>query len=88
MSGTVQFNQTNFGNQNYPVYNWGSGTNTTDTGCQYAFLLVGEESTPTGVTAPLHPTACSAVYDLSGRLVSTPARGLYIVNGQKRAIVR
>ena len=84
----MQINQTNFGAQNYPVYNWGSGTNTTDTGCQYAFLLVGEESTPTDITAPLSPTGGTAVYDLSGRLVSNPARGLYIVNGQKRAIVR
>ena len=88
VSGTVQFNQTNFGNQNYPVYNWGSGTNTTDTGCQYAFLLVGEESTPTGITAPLSPTGGTAAYDLSGRRVDNPTRGLYIVNGQKRAIVR
>ena len=88
VSGSVQFNQTTFSGQNYPIYNWGGGSNTSDTGCQYAFLLVGEESTPTGISAPHHPTACSAVYDLSGRLVSTPARGLYIVNGQKRAIVR
>ena len=34
VSGDVQFNQTNSG-QGYKVYNWGSGTNTTDSGCQY-----------------------------------------------------
>ena len=44
VSGDVQFNQTNSG-LGYKVYNWGSGTNTTDTGCQY---LIEE----TEVTAP------------------------------------
>ena len=33
-SGDVQFNQTNSG-LGYKVYNWGGGTNTSDTGCQY-----------------------------------------------------
>ena len=33
-NGSVQFNQTNSA-QGYRLYNWGSGTNTTDTGCQY-----------------------------------------------------
>ncbi|MCF0199137.1 MAG: hypothetical protein HUK02_07405, partial [Bacteroidaceae bacterium] len=32
-SGSAQINQTNL--TNYPLYNWGSGTNTTDEGCQY-----------------------------------------------------
>ena len=36
-SGSVQFNQTNSG-QAYKLYNWGDGTNTTDTGCQYAVI--------------------------------------------------
>ena len=35
-SGSVQFNQTN-NSYNYKVFNWGSGTNTTDTGCKYVF---------------------------------------------------
>lgn len=38
-SGTCQFNQTNMSSTalsgGYRIYNWGSGTNTTDTGCQY-----------------------------------------------------
>ena len=34
VSGNVQFNQTQSG-LGYKVYNWGDGTNTTDTGCQY-----------------------------------------------------
>ena len=41
VSGDVQFNQTNSG-LGYKVYNWGSGTNTTDTGCQY--LITDVES--------------------------------------------
>ncbi len=85
VSGAAQFNQTNMGAQNYPVYNWGGGTNTSDTGCQYAFVLIGEENTPTGITAPLCPAGETDVYDLSGRRISKPARGFYIVNGQKRA---
>ena len=38
-SGTVQFNQTN-GGQQFKVYNWGSGTNITDTGCKYVVTEV------------------------------------------------
>ena len=44
VSGNVQFNQTN-NSLGYKVYNWGDGTNTTDTGCQY---LIAE----TEVTEP------------------------------------
>ena len=39
VSGTVQFNQTNSG-LGYKVYNWGDGSNTTDTGCQYLITEV------------------------------------------------
>ena len=42
-SGSAQFNQTNSGH-NYKVFNWGSGTNTSDTGCKYVFEEV--EYTP------------------------------------------
>ncbi len=35
VSGSAQFNQTNSSNQGYNVYNWGSGTNLSDTGCKY-----------------------------------------------------
>ena len=38
-SGSAQFNQTNSG-QGYKLYNWGSGTNTTDTGCLYEMIDV------------------------------------------------
>ena len=48
----AQFNQTNSG-QGYKVYNWGSGTNTTDTGCQYLFEEVDYEVVvPDGLPIP------------------------------------
>ena len=49
VSGSAQFNQTNNNQLGYKVYNWGSGTNTTDTGCQYLIREVvenGEETIP------------------------------------------
>lgn len=36
VNGSSQFNQTNSGLGNL-VYNWGDGTNTTDSGCQFSF---------------------------------------------------
>jgi hypothetical protein len=38
-SRTVQFNQTN-GAQQFKLYNWGDGTNITDTGCKYVVTEV------------------------------------------------
>ncbi len=49
-SGNVQFNQTNNSTLGYKVYNWGGGTNTDDTGCQYVFEEV--EYTPGDVVVP------------------------------------
>ncbi|MBQ5627276.1 MAG: hypothetical protein IIU97_04115, partial [Bacteroidaceae bacterium] len=40
VSGSAQFNQTNNSSLGYKVYNWGDGTNTTDTGCQYLITEV------------------------------------------------
>ena len=45
-SGSAQFNQTNNNTLGYKVYNWGSGTNTTDTGCQYLITDVTESNLP------------------------------------------
>ena len=45
VSGNVQFNQTNSG-LSYKIYNWGDGTNTTDTGCKY--LIEETEVNETG----------------------------------------
>ncbi|MBQ5645171.1 MAG: exo-alpha-sialidase, partial [Bacteroidaceae bacterium] len=51
VSGDVQFNQTN-SSLGYKVYNWGSGTNTTDTGCQY---LITEVETVEGGSGEVTP---------------------------------
>ena len=51
VSGNVQFNQTN-SSLGYKVYNWGSGTNTTDTGCQY---LITEVETVEGGSGEVTP---------------------------------
>lgn len=44
VSGDAQWNQTKSG-QGYKVFNWGDGTNISDTGCQYQFGLIEEIST-------------------------------------------
>ena len=81
-NGSVQFNQTNSG-LGYKVYNWGGGTNISDTGCKYMFTATNYEDEGTGIheykaATPHNP---NEIYDLQGRRVpSTPQRGLYIVN--------
>lgn len=39
-SGTAQFNQTNNSQLGWKVYNWGDGSNTSDTGCKYSLQAV------------------------------------------------
>lgn len=53
VSGTVQFNQTNNAGQGYKVFNWGGGSNTADTGCQYLIeeVTVNPEDEGSGVPA-------------------------------------
>ncbi len=51
VSGDVQFNQTNSG-LGYKVYNWGGGTNTTDTGCQYLIEEVEVDGEGGGEVTP------------------------------------
>lgn len=49
-NGTSEFNQSVNG-PNYPILNWGDGTNTTDVGCRYAAELFDVEITPpTGIS--------------------------------------
>lgn len=83
-NGTVQFNQTNNAGQGYNIFNWGGGANTTDTGCQYAFTLVGEEGDATGISVPVaRPATDGAYYDLLGRKTTEPGRGVYIKDSRK-----
>ena len=75
-SGSTQMNQTNAG-LGYKIYNWGSGTNTTDTGCQFAIL---EADVTDGIGAIqnsriINQNGASAVYDIDGRRVSASVGG-------------
>lgn len=49
VNGSAQFNQTNNAGQGFYVFNWGSGTNTTDTGCQYKFVYGGVANPESGI---------------------------------------
>lgn len=84
-SGSVQFNQTNAG-LGFKIYNWGSGTNISDTGCKYKFIETTLEKTPDLIEETTFPGQgqANALYDLSGRkLTGFPKRGIYISAGQK-----
>lgn len=48
-----------------------------------AKLVVHFEGEATGIQTVTTDEAQGLIYDLSGRLVSTPTKGMYIVNGQK-----
>ena len=52
VSGSAQFNQTNNNQLGYKVYNWGSGTNTTDTGCQYLITPADVKEEPEVIEVP------------------------------------
>lgn len=86
--GSVQLHQANGGNA-YKIFNWGSGTNTTDAGCQYRIKVVDIVKNP---EVGLSMTATDgndedAVFDLLGRRVNaTPSKGIYIINGTKTLV--
>lgn len=67
VSGTTEWNQTTSAHS-YQVFNWGSGTNTSDPGCQYEFTINETIS------------ELPVVYDYVG---VTPGRNYHIVNVQK-----
>ena len=83
-SGTTQVNQTNAG-LGYKIYNWGSGTNFSDTGCQYLIEEADVTNAILTFNPTLHTTAPSTlVYDLAGRPLSEPVGGrIYISQGKK-----
>lgn len=86
VSGTVQFNQTNSGVSGRPVYNWGGGSNITDTGCKYAISNVEEELlTAIDNIETDGVTTRAKVYDLQGRRISKPDHGIFI-EGRKKVI--
>lgn len=85
-SGTMQMNQTTSAHS-YKLYDWGGGTETTDTGCQFRFIDVTEtvvamndidELTVPSLRAP------GQLYDLYGRKApASPRHGIYIRDGKK-----
>lgn len=88
-SNDVQWNQTN-GNLNYAIYNWGSGTNITDTGCKFRFETIEVPEPPVEINeVKVSGAEGAAVYSLTGvRLsgVQGLCPGIYIVDGKKKVI--
>jgi hypothetical protein len=74
VSNSVQMNQTNSG-LGYKIYNWGDGTNTTDTGCQFSL-------------APAVATAIGSIKVEHAPNVSVKDGVLYVKDGAQRRTVR
>jgi len=83
-----QFNQGN-GGKGFRLLNWGSGTNSTDTGCQFLFTPVRmENGVITGVQKAAAALAGTAQwYDLQGRPIVSTSRGI-LVSEEGQKIVR
>ena len=83
-----QFNQGN-GGKGFRLLNWGSGTNSTDTGCQFLFTPVRmENGVITGVQKAAATLAGTAQwYDLQGRPIVSTSRGI-LVSEEGQKIVR
>ena len=79
-SGNCQFNQTNTSSSvlsgGYRLFNWGNGTNTTDTGCQYAIEEVDEADIPYSFS--FKPSEAT-VYTLNN--TSSANRGALVYDG-------
>lgn len=83
VSESAQFNQTNSG-LGYKVYNWGDGTNITDTGCKYKFIATDLKKPQDSITEITSAeTEATEIYDLLGRRLTHPAKGINIINGKK-----
>lgn len=84
-SGDVQFNQTNPG-LGLKLYNWGSGTNTTDTGCQFRIRQIDPlPIDPTGIgSITVSSPIAVANYDLLGRSANTQTPLVITADGRKQ----
>lgn len=75
-SGSCQFNQTNISSSalsgGYRIYNWGGGTNTTDTGCKYRIEEIAEDDIP----FPLSSTALEELTNHDINISTTAATSL------------
>ena len=92
-SNKTQWNQTN-ASLGYQIYNWGDGTNTSDTGCKFRFELIA-------LPEPVDPDPDSSIgeveisdtgtsiYTLTGVALQTlrgAKPGVYIINGKKQVV--
>lgn len=82
-----QFNQGN-GGKGFRLLNWGSGTNSTDTGCQFLFTPVRmENGVITGVQKAAAALAGTAQwYDLQGRPIVSTSRGILVSEGGQKIV--
>lgn len=86
--GTTQMNQTR-AVLNYKVYNWGGGTNTTDTGCQFYFYQVAHEHHPSsGIAEAAKDTGTPNVRIVNRRIVTQWPYRLYSASGQSLPVGR
>ncbi len=73
-----QINQTNMGSSapsgGYKIYNWGGGTNTTDTGCKYRIEEVSADDIP----EVLSSTALDELSDMIVNVAAEPAANLAV----------
>ena len=93
-SNKAQWNQTNATLQ-YQIYNWGEGTNISDTGCKFRFELVAlpEPANPDDPDSAISETETAAgeakAYTLTGtalRSLSGARPGVYLIDGKKQVI--
>ena len=78
-SANVYINE--FGGVDNVVAYWVSENAAKDNGSRLEFEEVG--IVPEGIDNVTLTPADNAVYDLSGRRVSNPSKGIYIINGKK-----
>lgn len=88
----AQWNQTN-ASLNYQIYNWGDGTNISDTGCKFRFELISLPKDPDDPELSISEIETSAnrqaIFSLTGvalRSLSGARPGVYIVDGKKQII--
>jgi len=79
VNGTQQFNQSNHSDV---IFNWGGGNKIDDLGCKYVFTATDLTKDGIDAVAADSPTA-GEIYDLQGRRLQKPVKGLNIVGGRK-----
>lgn len=94
-SGSVEMNQTNLtdnASKGHYVYNWGGGSNISDTGCKYKIVLVSHtELTPnpnTSISGLTADKTLSTVYGLNGQRVSQLQNGRIYIQGKKKVLIQ